>query len=174
MMAEPNFQFTRHPGNRVAARRTSTHRKGRPPPRQCPDDFDVIFVEIGRLECEAWYRARRTTIDRWLAERGKQKLIDKRAAYVRHLRNLAAAGKHKPKATPVNDNAATDQEIVRMAAHYLRLPANGGWVVSPTVTSSWRVGLTHCSPGELLERAIAKGFDVKAANLQLEAERRVG
>jgi hypothetical protein len=34
--------------------------KGRPPLRKVPGDFDVIFVEHGRLGCEAWYRARRT------------------------------------------------------------------------------------------------------------------
>src|SRR5690242_19228672 len=60
--------------------------KGRPPLRKCPDDFDVIFVEQGRLGCEAWYRARRDTVTRWLEERGKVKLIRKRADFVAHQR----------------------------------------------------------------------------------------
>lgn len=86
--------------------------KGRPPQRQCPADFDVIFVEIGRLDCEHWYRARRTTIDRWLAERGKDRLIKARAEYVRFLRSQ---GK-KPRGTPSIQ--------VRPAQH--RKPADDG------------------------------------------------
>lgn len=174
-MAGPQLQFTKHPGNRVSARRIRRGQgKGRPPPRRCPDDFDVIFVEIGRLDCENWYRASRRTINRWLIERGKQRLINLRAAFVRHLRNQAAAVKPRPLAIPINDNRSPDPEIVRLAAHFLRRPANGGWTVSQANSGDWRVGISLCSPAQLLDRAIAKGFDIRAANLQLQAERRVG
>jgi hypothetical protein len=44
--------------------------KGRPPQRKRPDDFDVIFVEQGRVECERWYRASRITVNRWMDEAG--------------------------------------------------------------------------------------------------------
>jgi hypothetical protein len=57
--------------------------------RPCPDDFDVILVEQGRLECERWYRARRTTVSWWLEQRGKDRLLAARAAFVKHVRALA-------------------------------------------------------------------------------------
>lgn len=57
-----------------------------PRKRPPPADFDVIFVEHGRLECESWYRARRTTVTRWLEERGRERLLSLRASYWRYVR----------------------------------------------------------------------------------------
>jgi hypothetical protein len=74
----------------VAIQHQRTGLKGRPPLRRCPDDFAVIFVEKGREACEAWYRARKTTVTRWLIESGKVDLIDKRAAYVKSMRSSPA------------------------------------------------------------------------------------
>jgi hypothetical protein len=51
-------------------------------PRSCPDDFETTFVDIGRLACEEHYQARRTTITRWLCERGEDRLKRLRAAHV--------------------------------------------------------------------------------------------
>ena len=51
--------------------------------RPCPRDFDEIVVRIGRLACQEHYHAGRATIDRWLEERGKARLIEARAERVR-------------------------------------------------------------------------------------------
>lgn len=174
-MAAPQLHFTKHPGNRVAARRIRRGQgKGRPPPRSCPDDFDIIFVEVGRLDCENWYRASRRTINRWLNERGKVRLINLRAAYIRHLRNQAAAAKLGPKRPePLVIAQAFDQDLARLAAEFLRYSRNGGWAVSQTSSGLWRVGITVKTVAELLDMAVRKGFDVERANLQLAAERAV-
>lgn len=57
-------------------------------PRPAPADFDEVFVTIGRLAAQEHYRVGRLAINTWLEERGKQRLIDARAAFVRqHRRN---------------------------------------------------------------------------------------
>lgn len=176
MIHQPRLHFTNTAKGAIAARRIRRGQgKGRPPPRRCPDDFDVIFVEIGRLDCENWYRASRRTINRWLEERGKSRLIDLRAAYVRHQRNQAAKGKVAPKRVePVNDNRSIDPDLARLAADYLRIVRNGGWRISQAQAGDWRVGLNVRSAAELVALAERKGFDVAGANLQLRAQRRVG
>src|SRR5690348_2978131 len=58
--------------------------------RQCPDDFEAMFVRLGRLECEEHYHAARLTIDRWLSERDKQRLIKERAEFVKNRRSQNA------------------------------------------------------------------------------------
>lgn len=60
----------------------------RPP----PPGFDQIFVERGRLECEEEFNARRTTVTRWLAERGTTRLIAERAAFVKSNRPGGGSG----------------------------------------------------------------------------------
>ena len=55
-------------------------RRGGTPPRQRPEDFEQVFLEIGRLACEEHYRASRSTINRWLSQSGKARLIALRAA----------------------------------------------------------------------------------------------
>lgn len=54
--------------------------------RPCPANFDEIFVKSGRLEAEAVFGARRTTITAWLIERGMERLVAQRAAFVRQQR----------------------------------------------------------------------------------------
>jgi hypothetical protein len=127
--------------------------KGRPPARNVPDDFDVIFVEQGRLGCEAWYRARRDTITRWLTERGKARLIKARADYVAHQR---AAGQWITRSTRMVDHREIEQRptirqtirdrrkvspnVARHAAQFLRTVRNGGFIVSMAQSGDWRVG----------------------------------
>lgn len=156
--------------------------KGPPPPRQCPPDFDVIFVEVGRKDCEGWYRASRVTIDRWLKERGKKRLIKARAAFVSHERSkgtwitrqsrLVEERKPKParKSVPVRDRRKVKSSLARLAAQHLRILRHGGWIVSPTGQGDWFVGSRRVSAGALLAYAQTRGFDVKAANLQIRRE----
>jgi hypothetical protein len=54
--------------------------------RECPGDFETMFVRLGRLECEEHYHAARDTITRWLVGCGKDSLIRERAEFVRALR----------------------------------------------------------------------------------------
>lgn len=144
--------------------------KGRPPLRKCPDDFDVIFVEQGRLGCEAWYRARRSTVDRWLRERGKQRLINERAAYVSSQRkagnwltrssSLVEIRKVKPKRTDaIRDRRRVNPTLARHAAQYIRIARNGGFIVSMANNGDWRVGTRSLSAAQLLDFAVSKGFD---------------
>jgi hypothetical protein len=94
--------------------------------RACPDDFDVIFVEQGRLECEAWYRASRLTVNRWLLERGKSRLIKLRADFLRHQRDAGRPVVHDPDVDlPPIDEAL--HAIAKQAAHFLRVSRYGGW-----------------------------------------------
>lgn len=158
--------------------------KGRPPPRRCPDDFDVMFVEQGRLGCEAWYRARRGTVTRWLVERGKDRLIKARAGYVKHQR---ATGKwltrqsrlvdHRParpavRGLPIRDRRKVSFTLARHAAQYLRIVRHGGHIVSPTPDGDWWVGSRRLSAAQMLDLACSKGFD-RAAALQAERQSEV-
>jgi hypothetical protein len=149
--------------------------KGRPPQRACPIDFDVIFVEIGRLDCENWYRASRITVNRWLDERGKARLINLRAAFVRHQRD-AERPVRKPRIllNPNEDRRFLAAPLAKLAADYLRIIRNGGWRISLTPEGDWWVGSARRTSAEMLEMAVARGFDVERANLQLKAQQTVG
>jgi hypothetical protein len=152
--------------------------KGRPPPRRRPDDFEVIFVEQGRIGCEAWYRARRTTIDRWLDECGKDKLIKARAAYVAHQR---AAGQwitrstrlienrptgRTPRLQAIRDRRLINPTVARHAAQFLRIMRHGGFIISQAQNGDWWVGSKRLSAAQMVDLARSKGFDVHLANLQ--------
>lgn len=138
--------------------------------RPIPGDFEVVFVEQGRLECEAWYRARRTTVTRWLEESGKERLIEKRAAFVKHLRLQRKVPKPSLRSRPVADRRKVSFSLARHAANFLRCIRNGGWVVAPTPDGDWWVGTRRRSAAELVDMAVQRGFDRKAANLQIAAE----
>lgn len=154
--------------------------KGRPPLRARPADFEVIFVEQGRLECEQWYRARKTTISRWLEESGKQRLIAARAAYVAHQRSrgewmtrstrLVEHHEVRPATMlqPVRDRRKVSAALARHAAQFLRVVRNGGFIVSPTPGGDWRVGTRVLSPAQIVDLAKSKGFD--AAALQHDSD----
>lgn len=137
--------------------------------RDCPDDFEIIFVELGRLECEAHYRARRTTITRWLEERGKKKLLRQRADFVKYQRQLKR-GKGKPNgsADPLCKRKV-DPKLVDIASRFLQSPKGGGWVVYSITASAWMVGTHRRSPAEVIEIAVRKGFDKRRAIEQIRA-----
>ena len=145
--------------------------KGRAPLRPCPGDFDAVFVEKGRLDCEAHYRARRDTITRWLVECGKDRLIKARADHVARLR---AAGEwmtrqtrlieHREIAAPrplqrVLDRRRVSITLARHAAQHLRVIRNGGFIVSPASDGNWWVGSKRMSAAQMLDLAVRKGFE---------------
>jgi hypothetical protein len=156
--------------------------KGRPPLRKCPDDFEVIFVEQGRVGCEAWYRARRETVTRWLEERGKAKLIKARAAYVAHQRangqwltRSSCLVEHREIARPlrlqtIRDKRKVSVTLARNAAQHLRIMRNGGYIVSPAPDGDWRVGTRLLSAAQMLDFARLKGFDPDMAALHADDE----
>jgi hypothetical protein len=169
----------------AAIRPSAMPPKGRPPLRKCPDDFDVIFVEQGRVGCEAWYRARRDTINRWLGDRGKQRLIDARAAFVAHQRangqwitrstrlvETRPTGQ-TPRLQAIRDRRTVNPVVVRHAAQFLRVTRNGGYIVSQAQNGDWWVGSRRLSAAQMLDQAIGRGFDPDVVNLQAEAERRL-
>jgi hypothetical protein len=143
--------------------------KGRPPLRPCPEDFDVIFVEKGREACEAWYRARKTTITRWLIERGKEELISRRAAYVKCLRGqgkwltrssrlVETRPRKVASLSVIRDRRKVSILVARHAAQHLRIIRNGGFIVSPTPSGDWWVGSKRLSAAQMVEFAKSKGF----------------
>lgn len=129
--------------------------------RQRPADFEVIFVEKGRVECETWYGASRITVNRWLIESGKRRLIELRAAFVKHQRE--SAPKPKECALPALDGRPVPAEVARLASDFLRQPRNGGWIISATGQGDWWVGQSRRSTSDMVDLAIRKGFDVTVA-----------
>jgi hypothetical protein len=135
--------------------------------RPCPPDFEVVFVEQGRLECEAWFRARRTTITRWLEESGKARLLKKRAQFVKHQRGIRKGGsKAQPDAKP-KDRRRPDPKLVEIASRFLQSRPGGGWVVYLCTCGNWMVGTHRRSPAEVIEMAERKGFDKRRAIEQI-------
>lgn len=133
---------------------------------ECPHDFDATFVSIGRLVCQEHYRVGRLVINRWLMERGKQRLIDARARHVKDVRRAAAAerrfkrelqrlGRYRK---PIADDRAVSLTLARHAAQFLRKQRNGGWVISPASNGDWWVGTKRRSAAGLVEMALTRGF----------------
>jgi hypothetical protein len=135
-------------------------RQGLVNPRLCPDDFDLVFVEIGRLACEEHYRVGRFVIDHWLEKSGKRRLIDARAEHVAKNRVLTCKDIAQVLSVvyPV-----PDREVgfitARHAAQYLRVIRNGGFIVSPAGDGLWWVGSRRRTAAELVELAKSRGFD---------------
>lgn len=154
--------------------------KGRPPLRACPADFDVIFVEQGRIGCETWYRASRMTVNRWMGERGAEKLIKARAAFVAHQRangqwitRSTRLVEHREvrkaaKRLPIRDRRKVHPTLARNAAHHLRITRNGAFIVSPAGNDEWWVGSRRMSAAQMVDLAETKGFD-RAAALQADS-----
>lgn len=69
---------------------------GLPMALPCPADFEETFIEIGRLACQEHYRVGRSTINRWLSERGKDTLIRKRAEHAGRFSPVAAEERRGP------------------------------------------------------------------------------
>lgn len=135
--------------------------------RPCPPTFDVIFVEKGRLECETIFRASRLTVNRWLLERGKKRLIDERAAFVRHLRDQEHT---RADDKPLEQTHDPLLPIAVKAADYLRINRFGGWTITRNPAGGWRVGSVEKSSDALIMMAERQGFDRTAAVLQATAE----
>jgi hypothetical protein len=132
-----------------------------------------MFVEQGRVGCEAWYRARRDTVTRWLVERGKTRLIEARAAFVAHLRangqwitrstrlvEVRATGQ-TPRLQAIRDRRKINPTLARHAAQFLRVTRHGGYIVSMAQSGDWWVGSRRLSAAQMLDLARAKGFDDK-------------
>jgi len=149
--------------------------------RQKPDDFEVVFTERGRLECESYFRAGRNTITRWLKESGKAKLLKARRAFVKAHRDYEVQERHRrrdeAKAREAKERRAhieveiIDPEILSLAARYLQMKQNGSWVVYELECGLWMVGTVRRTPGELIDKAKAKGFDIARAMRQIAAFR---
>lgn len=130
-----------------------------------PDDFEARFIEIGRFACQEFYAVGRTTVNSWLIDIGKERLIALRAAAVeqrKHERRTRLSRNEMRailnKSFPVVDNRRVSPTLARHAAQYLRIVRNGGFVISPTGAGDWRVGTRRVSPAQLVDLAKAKGF----------------
>lgn len=137
--------------------------------RQCPDDFEIIFVEKGRLACEEHYGASRLTVNRWLIQRGKSRLINKRADFVRFQRDQ----QHPAPPERVREDLPFDEvmfALAREAANFLRINRYGGWTITATADHHWLVGTVRKTSDELLAMAERQGFDSEAARTELDAE----
>lgn len=147
--------------------------------REKPDDFEVVFIELGRLECESYFRAGRNTITRWLKESGKARLLRQRQAYVKANRNYEVQQRHKNKDRRANEDLLArkakieveiiDPDILHLAARYLQMKQNGSWVVYELECGVWMVGTRRRTPAELLDKAKSKGFDISRAMRQIAA-----
>lgn len=114
--------------------------------RPCPDDFALVFVQIGRLACEEQYRAERDTITRWLEECGKEKLIEQRKAFVHWKRKLQARGKQNWKRGSRRDSTVPYPMVVE-AHRYLKHAIPRSVVIGPL------------NQAELVAYAASLGFD---------------
>lgn len=130
--------------------------------RPCPEDFDAVFVEQGRFDCEEWYRASRMTINRWLIERGKKRLIELRAEFIQKQRDAGRDVREDDnRELPTIDDRL--YAVAREAAHFLRTSRYGGWTISPGPDGDWRVGTVRKTCEELITMAERQGFDRTAA-----------
>ena len=168
MASQPNDVFPAHPN--VANRHQGRTAVDRP----CPGDFDEMFISLGRSPdgCEAHYQARRETVTRWLMERGKERLIEARAAYVADLRargewitrgtNMTSLRTINPVSirASIRDGRRVDDSVAREAAHFLRTKRNAGLIVSRAdEPATWWVGSRRMRAFELVDLAKLKGFD---------------
>lgn len=137
-----------------------------------PSDLADVYVVKGKHMLEAHYGVRKSVMLRWLSELDEGLLKRKRQAFVRNERSAnrlrRVPSSTLRRLTIVQDARPADIRVVRMAADFLRCVRNGGWIISRTQFGDWLVGMRKLSPYELIEMAIAKGFDAKAAALQAE------
>lgn len=142
-----------------------------------PGDFRAVYIELGKDRLEGYYGVRKTTVLRWLSDLDEGLLKRKRRSFVktdREKHSTHSRAKSFVALVAKQDRHPVEPELAHMAADFLRCVRNGGWMISRTKLGDWLVGISIKSSRELLEMAERKGFDVRAANLQLQAERRVG
>lgn len=149
----------------------SGHSQNRPL-RPMPEEFEVVFIERGRLECESHFRAGRNTITRWLKEAGKARLVRMRKSFVaenRRMERQAGADEPTPKPPRKTRRKVPDKRLLELAAAFLRMKPNGSWVVYEDQPGEWIVGTRRKSAAEMLDHAKGKGFDVARAKRQIAA-----
>jgi hypothetical protein len=137
----------------------------RRPIRACPPDFELTYVRLGPKACEHRYSAHTNTINRWLNERGADRLKAQRADFIGSGLTRKDVGAILAQAFPVKRQVSVT--LARHAAQHLRIVRNGGFIISPAPNNRWRVGTKLLSAKELVQLAVSKGFD---ANLRAGAE----
>lgn len=126
--------------------------------RPRPSDFWTTYVEVGRVGCIEHYRTHRTVVERWADEVGKVELRKARADYVAECKERAR-GTGPKLAAPLPDALGIDTDELAAACQFLRENKNGGWRVGCRDDGFYFVGSRICQPGEVIERAKAKGMD---------------
>lgn len=117
---------------------------GRWPLRPCPADFEATFIAIGRLACEEHYGTRRKTVDRWLEECGKPRLIAARADYARNQPGFRVRRKCPP-----------DFERVYVALGHKDSMKHYG--AGPTTIKRW---ISECGGSNLVDQRRANSLSV--------------
>lgn len=140
-----------------------------PQSRPCPPDFEIVFIEQGRLECEPYFHARRTTVTRWLEECGKKRLLGLRAAFVKNQRQARKAKAKTTAPAPLADRRKVDPKLVALAIHHLQARQNGGWAIVPCKCGNYIVGTVRRSPADVVAMAERKGFNRRRALEQIKA-----
>jgi hypothetical protein len=140
-----------------------------------PMDFRVTFREQGRLECERVYGVSRLTVNRWMRicddqalKDGERSLREDRAAFVKYQRDVSHG--QKQAGQPVSNEIDTYLPVARMAADFLRIRRNGGWMISIHECGGWRVGTVQRTSEQLIAMAVNQGFDRDAAVAEARAE----
>lgn len=134
-----------------------------------PEGFEQTFLDLGRVGCEEHYGVGRLTVNRWLTECGKERLIEERHAVVarreaerleRQRLSRRDVGKLLQEAyrPQIRDRRKVSITLARHAAQHLRIVRNGGFIVSQAPNGDWRVGTKLVSPAQLLDLALARGF----------------
>jgi hypothetical protein len=136
--------------------------------RPVPDEFEVVFVEQGRIACEPYFNASRITVTRWLRQCGFKRLRDSRAEFVRHQRSLAKS-QMPLHADDKPSTIDTLLPVARMAARHIQTSRYGRWPLSMREGGGWFVGTAVKSSEELIAMAERQGFDRHGA--QVEADR---
>lgn len=127
-----------------------------------PPDLADTYVAMGKEALEAHYGVRKTVLLRWLSELDEGVLKRRRSAQVTKLRKrLRPLSSRTRRLTIVEDSRPANPRVAAAAAHFLRVSRNGGWIVSRTQFGDWRVGQRRLSGHQLIEMAVAKGFDAR-------------
>jgi hypothetical protein len=99
-------------------------------------------------------------VNRWLIERGKSRLINRRAEFVRFQREQ----QHPQVAAEEIETGPIDQvlhAIAKEAASFLRISRYGGWTITEH-GGEWRVGTVRRTSDQLIAMAERQGFDAEA------------
>lgn len=136
-------------------------------------EFEEMFVRKGRIECELYFRVSRVQIDAWLRKCGKTRLIKAREDYVdqkraqgewmtRSTKPISRREVRRPSiGSTIRDRRKVSGTVARHAAQHLRIMRNGGMIVSPAGDGEWWVGSKRLSAAQMLDLAVAKGFDAE-------------